>query len=144
MDYCLCKAYSYGDLSEAEFIVFGYDVNCQFCVNHPARIERNSDWIHHPEGLEGKIYYVIGTFHVHGHRPECFHRYATYFLKHAGWRSAEILEVRWSVLNKAASSLRYMTIPHMFEMLDALMNDINWKTMVGIGGSHPNPSVSTV
>lgn len=137
MDYCFCKAMSYGDLSEADFVIFGYDVNCQYKVNHEKRVERNSEWLSFPEGLEGKIFYAIGTFHVHGHRPECYARYATSFVKHSGVRSAEILEVRWSVLNKAAGSLRYMTPQHREEMLDALMNDTNWKNIVKRGTVQP-------
>ncbi|TEB16767.1 hypothetical protein FA13DRAFT_1804560 [Coprinellus micaceus] len=111
MDYCTSKGWAYGDLSEADYLLFGYDVNC----------------------LKDCIYYAVGTFHVHGHRAECYPRYATTFIRGSGVRSAEILEARWSVLNRGRPSLRYMTLPHRTEMLDALMNDNNWKAMVGSG-----------
>jgi hypothetical protein len=133
MDYCTSKGWAYGDLSEADYLLFGYDVNCQYHKKHQARQEANSKWIKFPEGLKDCIYYAVGTFHVHGHRAECYPRYATTFIRGSGVRSAEILEARWSVLNRAAPSLRYMTLPHRTEMLDALMNDNNWKAMVGVG-----------
>ncbi|TEB24072.1 hypothetical protein FA13DRAFT_1797607 [Coprinellus micaceus] len=132
MDYCTSKGWAYGDLSEADYLLFGYDVNCQYHKKHQARQEANSKWIKFPEGLKDCIYYAVGTFHVHGHRAECYPRYATTFIRGSGVRSAEILEARWSVLNRAAPSLRYMTLPHRTEMLDALMNDNNWKAMVGV------------
>ncbi|KAJ3525420.1 hypothetical protein NMY22_g10585 [Coprinellus aureogranulatus] len=118
-----------------DYIIFGYDVNCQYSINHEVRVEKNADWLSFPEGLQGRIFYAVGTFHVHGHRPECYARFATSFIKNSGVRSAEILEVRWSVLNKAAGSLRYMTLQHHEEMLDALMNDINLEKYCEARGS---------
>lgn len=130
MDYALSEAMKYGDLTGAPFVICGYDVNCQYSVHHRERIAV-SNTLSLPDDLD--IYYAIGTWHVHGHRPECYPRYATTFIRGAGVRSAEILESRWSILNHAAGSLRYMTRAHRAQMLDALMNDINWKTIVGIG-----------
>ena len=131
MDYATSKAWNYEDLTEAEFIIWGYDVNCQYQPHHKERVEA-SEHLSFPVGLEDKIYYAIGTWHVHGHKNECYPRYATSFIKGAGVKSAEILEARWSELNHAAPSLRYMTLAHRAEMLDALMNDMNWKTMVNL------------
>ena len=131
MDYATSKAWSYEDLTDAEFLIWGYDVNCQYQPHHKERVEA-SEYLDFPAGLEDKIYYAIGTWHVHGHKNECYPQYATSFIKGAGVKSAEILEARWSELNHAAPSLRYMTFAHRAEMLDALMNDMNWKTMVNL------------
>ena len=131
MDYATSKAWSYEDLTDAEFLIWGYDVNCQYQPHHKERVEA-SEYLDFPAGLEDKIYYAIGTWHVHGHKNECYPRYVTSFIKGAGVKSAEILEARWSELNHAAPSLRYMTLAHRAEMLDALMNDMNWKTMVNL------------
>ena len=67
MDYCTSKGWAYGDLSEADYILFGYNVNCQYHKNHQARQEANCKWIKFPENLKDCIYYAVGTFHVHGH-----------------------------------------------------------------------------
>lgn len=132
MDYATTKAWSHGNFSDVPYIVWGYDVNCQYDRHHKERV-KDGDHLSFPKGLEDKIYYAIGMWHVHGRKAECYPRYATTFIKGSGVRSAEILESRWSQLNPAASSLRYMTLAHRTEMLDALMNDINWKTMVKLG-----------
>jgi len=131
MDYASSQAWTFEDLSELEQIIWGYDVNCQFQPHHKERTDA-CDYTRLPQGLQEKIYYAIGTWHVHGHWNECYPRYATAFIRGSGMKSAEILESRWSQLNHAASSLRYMTLAHRAEMLDALMNDINWKTMVNL------------
>ena len=128
MDYALSQAFAYGQVNEAPFIVFGYDVNCQWSVHYKQRFH-DAPGLSLPEPMP-PLYPAIGTWHVHGHKEECFPRYATTFIKGAGVKSAEILESRWSTLNEAATSLRYMSLPHRAEMLDALMQDCNWKTMV--------------
>ena len=139
MDYALSEAMKYGDLSKVPYIIFGYDVNCQYSVHHATRVAQ-SQYLDFPEGMP-KIYYAIGTWHVHGHKPVCYPHYATTFIRGSGVRSAEILESRWSILNRAASSLRYMTLAHRVEMLDALMNDINWKAIVQMGECNPNSDI---
>ena len=131
MDYALSKALTFGPVSQAPWILFGYDVNCQWSVHYKERFS-HAPLLTLPSPMP-PLYPAIGTWHVHGHKDRCFPRYATTFIKGAGIRSAEILESRWSSLNKAATALRYMTLPHRAEMLDALMYDCNWKTMVDAG-----------
>jgi hypothetical protein len=80
----------------------------------------------------------IGLFHVHGHREECLHRYATYFIPGAAVVDGEVLERLWSVLNLVSRSTRTATLGHRAEMLDDHMNDNNWKKLVGIGEFHYN------
>jgi len=133
MDYALSKALTFGPVSQAPWILFGYDVNCQWSVHYKERFA-HAPLLTLPSPMP-PLYPAIGTWHVHGHKDRCFPRYATTFIKGAGIRSAEILESRWSSLNKAATALRYMTLPHRAEMLDALMYDCNWKTMVDAGVS---------
>lgn len=133
MDYALSKALTFGPVSQAPWILFGYDVNCQWSVHYKERFS-HAPLLTLPSPMP-PLYPAIGTWHVHGHKDRCFPRYATTFIKGAGIRSAEILESRWSSLNKAATPLRYMTLPHRAEMLDALMYDCNWKTMVDAGVS---------
>jgi len=80
----------------------------------------------------------IGLFHVHGHREECLHRYATYFIPGAVVVDGEVLERLWSVLNLVSRSTWTATLGHCAEMLDDHMNDNNWKKLVGIGEYHYN------
>ena len=60
MDYATTKAWNYGDFDDVPWIVWGYDVNCQYRPHHKERVE-DSAHLSFPEGLDDKIYYAIGT-----------------------------------------------------------------------------------
>ncbi|TEB37681.1 hypothetical protein FA13DRAFT_930695 [Coprinellus micaceus] len=80
-----------------------------------------------------EIIYLIGLFHVHGHKESCLPRFASTFMPGAGMTSGEILESLWSILNEVAYITRTMTLPHCAEMIDACIADINWKKLQGMG-----------
>ncbi|KAJ3500194.1 hypothetical protein NMY22_g19340 [Coprinellus aureogranulatus] len=128
MDYSFDKTCKYGDFTRVPLVAFVYDVGCQWGVYHSLRVDKNP-YLDLPK--ETPIVYAIGTWHVHGHKAQCYPRYSLMFVPGVGWKSGEILEARWSVTNPGAFSLRYMTLEHRGEMLDAIMNDVNFKTMVG-------------
>jgi len=97
-----------------------YDIACQYWVNLRKRI--GSDL---PSGLV--IDRAIGMFHVHGHKDECFFRYAPSFIPGSAITSGEILESLWSGLNKIFSSVRTSTLAHRAEVLDDHVCDSNHK-----------------
>jgi len=97
-----------------------YDIACQYWVNLRKRI--GSDL---PSGLV--IDQAIGMFHVHGHKDECFFRYAPSFIPGSAITSGEILESLWSGLNKIFSSVRTSTLAHRAEVLDDHACDSNHK-----------------
>jgi len=130
MDYALCGMLQYKNFDPAQGFLFGYDVNCQYSINFMNQVE-NSVTLQVPDELD--IIHAIGTFHVHSHKEECYPRYGTMFIPGAAITSMEILEVRWSSYNPAAPSLCYMSLAHRSEMLDLLMGDTNWKTIVSMG-----------
>ncbi|KIO05632.1 hypothetical protein M404DRAFT_140824, partial [Pisolithus tinctorius Marx 270] len=50
--------------------------------------------------------------HVHGHKQECYARYAPLFVKGAGWVDSEIIEPLWSLLNIVSASAQGMSSLH--------------------------------
>ncbi|KAI6153823.1 hypothetical protein BKA82DRAFT_4011935 [Pisolithus tinctorius] len=66
-----------------------------------------------------KIMPGIGIWHVHGHKQECYARYAPLFMKGAGWVDGEIIETLWG-----------MSSPHRQELLDFQMSDCNFMKMI--------------
>ncbi|KAN0094398.1 hypothetical protein V8E55_002685 [Tylopilus felleus] len=72
----------------------------------------------------------IGIWHVHGHRPECYARYALLFISGVGWVDSKVLETLWSLLNIVSGSTRGMTSSHCQELLDFQMNDSNFMKMI--------------
>jgi len=55
------------------------------------------------------------------------------FLPHVGQVDGEVMETVWALLNRVASITRAMTKAHRQEVLDDMMNDINWKKLIGSG-----------
>ncbi|KAI6032497.1 hypothetical protein EDC04DRAFT_2605145 [Pisolithus marmoratus] len=81
-----------------------------------------------PQGI--KIQPGIGIWHVHGHKTECFTRYAPNFILGSGNVDGEIMETLWSTLNVILPSTWGMATPHRQEVLDFQMNDSNFLKMI--------------
>ncbi|KIK92860.1 hypothetical protein PAXRUDRAFT_146425, partial [Paxillus rubicundulus Ve08.2h10] len=64
-----------------------------------------------------------GIWHVHGHQPQCFSRYAPLYIKGAGWIDGEV--------NVVSTSTCRMSLPHKQELLDFQMNNSNFMKMSG-------------
>ncbi|TFK17926.1 hypothetical protein FA15DRAFT_683413 [Coprinopsis marcescibilis] len=113
-------------------LLFYYDINCWYSVNFWKRMSK-APWLKFPQQKDYQITFGIGAFHVHGHQEVCLPRYGPTYIPGAGTTSREILESLWSILNKVASITRSMSRAHRSELLDAVMEDINWKKLVGMG-----------
>ena len=100
MDYAIVQAIGY--VAIVTYILLLYDIVCQFWVNFLSRIAQCPQLSILPPGLS--IISGIGLFHVHGHKKECYPRYAPSFIRGAGMIDGEILETLWSPLNHTASS----------------------------------------
>lgn len=135
MDYLLSNALNYNMEGIRRALLF-YDINCAYMKNLKRRMNA-SKFLSLSSDLE--VVPGIGVWHVHGHRPECFPRYAPLFLDGAGWVDGEIIETLWSILNIVSPSARSMSAPHRQEMLDFQMNDSNFQKMIRMGErtSHP-------
>ncbi|KAF6744664.1 hypothetical protein DFP72DRAFT_825364, partial [Ephemerocybe angulata] len=108
-----------------------YDIGCQYCINFRQRM-KDGPYSGITEKME--VQFLIGLFHVHGHKEECLARYASTFCPGTGVASGEILESLWSTLNGAADMTRNMTLAHRAETLDACMADSNWRKLQSMVG----------
>ncbi|KAF9541075.1 hypothetical protein CPC08DRAFT_650715, partial [Agrocybe pediades] len=125
IDYALLQAITSTGLTTEQGLVFIYDIACQYTVH---LLERIGDKL--PPGLE--IQTAIGMFHVHGHKDECFFRFAPSFIPGTAITSGEILESLWSTLNSVSTSLRTATFAHREEVLDDHACDSNHKKALGM------------
>jgi hypothetical protein len=128
MDYSLSEALK-GLMGILVVIVF-YDIMCQYGKKLKRRMQ-DGPYIGLPTGLTIKK--GIGLFHVHGHQDSCFPRYAPNFIKGAGQIAGEIMESLWAPLNQISPSTRSMSAAARRELIDAHMNDSNWKKLTRIG-----------
>lgn len=128
MDYCVSEALKY-NMEGINRSILLYDIMCQYWKNLGRRFEGNP-YLTLPDAVE--ILRGIGLFHVHGHKDECYGRFAPTFIPGAGMVDGEVLETLWAVLNGIADSIRSQTTAHRQETLDDHMNDSNWKKLVYI------------
>jgi Kyakuja-Dileera-Zisupton transposase len=107
-------------------LLFIYDIVCQYIIYLMTRIGHLL-----PAGLI--VDAAIGLFHVHGHKDQCFFRYATTFIPGAAVVAGEILESLWSTLNSVTPAMRTATLAHRAEIMDDHMTDSNHKKMLAMG-----------
>ena len=103
-----------------------YDIACQYTIYLRERIGHLL-----PTGLD--IDTAIGLFHVHGHKEECFFRFAPTFIPGTGIVAGEILESLWSGLNVITSATQTATLAHRAEIIDDHAVDSNHKKTLKIG-----------
>jgi hypothetical protein len=125
VDYGVLKAIELTNIDPEQGLMIIYDIACQYMVHFLDRIGT-----HLPERLEVEA--AIGLFHVHGHKDQCFFRFASSFIPGAGIVAGEILESLWSSLNSISPSARMATLAHRAEIIDDHATDSNHKKMLGI------------
>jgi Kyakuja-Dileera-Zisupton transposase len=156
IDYALCEAIEYTCGEGIETVLLAYDINCQYSVHLPERLERG-EYLKVRDDL--LLVFGIGLFHVHGHQASCNARYSLTYIRGefherilglklgeckeglitallgAGMSAGEILESLWSVVNEAARTTSTMSLGHRAEVLDSVMGDSNWKKILTLGES---------
>lgn len=126
MDHSNVKAIKTTNMDGLIRLLLIYDIMCQYWVHFKERVGHLL-----PQDL--LIERAIGLLHVHGHKLECFFRFATTFIPGAGIVAGEILESLWAALNKVSQMMRTATLAHCAEVLDDHMNDSNWKKILDMG-----------
>jgi Kyakuja-Dileera-Zisupton transposase len=126
IDWVLLQALKSTHMDPEQNAMLIYDIACQYFIHIQDRIGHLL-----PSGLE--LDRAIGLFHVHGHKDECFFRYATTFIPGTGVTVGEILEMLWSSLNAITSTVRTATLANCAETIDDHATDSNHKKMLNIG-----------
>jgi len=76
---------------------------------------------------------VIGLFHVHGHKEECFYRFAPCFISGTGIVTGEACEPLWAKLNLIMTATQTATLALCAKVLDDHASDLNHKKGLSIG-----------
>jgi hypothetical protein len=126
VDWSFLEAIRTTNVDPDQGVMYYYDVMCQYWVYLLARIGHLL-----ADGME--IDRAIGLFHVHCHKEECFHRFASSFIPGAAVVAGEILESLWSRLNLITTATRTATLAHRAEIIDDHASDSNHKKALGMG-----------
>lgn len=124
-DFAVLRNFITTNFDPEQGLMLLYDIVCQYFIYLHFRIGHLL-----PAGLTFDR--AIGLFHVHGHKDECFFRYAPTFIPGSGVVAGEILESLWSNLNKITPSMRTASLAHRSEMIDDHANDSNYKKMLAM------------
>jgi Kyakuja-Dileera-Zisupton transposase len=126
IDWVLLQALKHANMDVQQGAMLIYDIACQYMVHV-------DQWICHLL-LQGLLLdHTISLFHVHGHKEQCFFRYATTFIPGAAVTVGEILEMLWASLNTISPTMRTATLAHRAKTIDDHATDSNHKKMLGIG-----------
>jgi hypothetical protein len=126
VDWSLLEAIRTTGVTSEQGIMLYYDIICQYWIYL-------NDRIGYLLPSEMEIDRAIGLFHVHAHKEDCFHRFASSFIPGSGVVAGEILESLWSRLNAIATATRTATLAHRAEVIDDHASDSNFKKTLGIG-----------
>jgi hypothetical protein len=129
VDFAFLQALKTTRVDPQQGVMLIYNIVCQYIIHILEHIGA-----HLPAGLT--IDWAIGLFHVHGHKDECFFRYAPTFIPGSGIVAGEILKSLWSSLNSISPTVRTATLPHRAEMLDDHATDSNHKKMLSMTATH--------
>ncbi|KAI0312508.1 hypothetical protein OF83DRAFT_1024821, partial [Amylostereum chailletii] len=116
---------------QIECVLMLYDIMCQYSVYFMEQFMCNPDELTLPKFKE--ILKGIGKWHIQGHVDTCLPKFSPLFIWGIGNIDSEIVETLWSLLNLIAHSGHQMTLPSRAELIDAHMNDNNYKKMIGMG-----------
>jgi hypothetical protein len=128
VDYSFLRALNTTNVDATQGAMLIYDIACQYFVHFGERVGHLL-----PDGIH--IDKAIGLFHVHGHKEECFFRYAPSFIPGTGVVAGEILESLWAGMNTITPAMRTASLAHRAEMIDDHGNDSNNKKRLGMGES---------
>lgn len=125
IDWILLQALRHANMDIEQAVMLIYDIVCQYFKYLYDRIGTQL-----PPDLQ--IDRAIGLFHVHGHKDECFFRYATSFIPGAAITAGEILETLWASMNAISSTMRTASLAHRAETLDEHATDSNHRKLLGM------------
>lgn len=122
--------------------IFSYDIACKYSVHFFERIKSalpNKAPLFSPtasnafdSGLAA-ITWLIGKFHLGGHKEECSKSFSFNYNKLVGRMSGELVETIWAAFNWLKYQTREMGPGPRIETLSDAMNHWNWQKIIKIG-----------
>lgn len=122
--------------------VFSYDIACKYSVHFFERIKAalpgkdplfpSSASLAFENGLVF-ITWLIGKFHLAGHKEECSKKYSFNYNSLVGRMSGELVETIWAAFNWLKYQTREMGPGPRIETLSDAMNFWNWMKVIKMG-----------
>ncbi|KAL0568932.1 hypothetical protein V5O48_013043 [Marasmius crinis-equi] len=110
--------------------VFGYDCNCQYCVNMRKRFAVTC-----PElvPLVDRLRFVIGPLHLKDHKAECTENFSASYKESMPQVNADSIEQVWGMMNGVGAASRQMKKGLRQDVIAAHLAFLNWSKSMVIG-----------
>lgn len=112
------------------WIIFTYDIGCQWSKNLWSRMEDFPEYMKIDEGT--KVDVAIPSWHIKGHGSGCQASYNLGYLPGAGRTCGDEIESSWAHTNPLAASVREMGPGAHHETLNDHWNGWNYRKVVGL------------
>ena len=112
------------------WIVFTYDIGCQWSKNLASRIKDFPEDMRIKDST--KLDVAIPSWHINGHGANCQNNFNLAYMKGAGRTCGDEIEGSWSHTNPLATSVREMGPGARHETLDDHWNGWNFWKVVGL------------
>lgn len=126
--------------------IFSYDIACKYSVHFWERIKNalgNKPPLFSAKSSEAfetglaAMTWLIGKFHLGGHKEECSKTYSFNYNSLVGRMSGELVETIWAAFNWLKYQTREMGPGTRIETLSDAMNHWNWLKIIKIGELSP-------
>lgn len=122
--------------------IFSYDIACKYSIHFWERIKvalGDKPPLFSPTSSEAfesgvaAMTWLIGKFHLGGHKEECSKTYSFNYNSLVGRMSGELVETIWAAFNWLKYQTREMGPGTRIETLSDAMNHWNWLKIIKIG-----------
>lgn len=115
-------------------LVVSYDIACKYSVHFLQRVLGGDVKLLQPqfESL-AEMLWLIGKFHIGGHREECLKKFSFDYNELVGRMSGELVETVWAELNWLKQQCREMSSGSRIEVMTENMNYWNFAKVTRMG-----------
>lgn len=119
--------------SKNEFLVFSYDIACQWSRNLSQRQVQLPDSMQLSNTQLHFLRFAIPKFHIAAHGSDCQSRFSFNFQRHMARTDGEDPERWWAHINPVSMSTREMGPGARLDTLDDHAAAWNWRKITGFG-----------
>lgn len=115
------------------FLIFSYDIVCQWSRNLRQRHRQLPSWMQLPEQALNVMKFVIPKFHIYSHDVRCQAKYSLNFLKFSVRTNGEEPKRWWAHINPVSMSTREMGPGSRHDTIDDHAASWNWHKITKLG-----------
>ncbi|KAK1216163.1 hypothetical protein PQX77_021216 [Marasmius sp. AFHP31] len=112
------------------YVVFSYDIACQWMRNFYKRMREYPSYMQLPENLSMR--FKVPKFHLPAHGLSCLAKFSFNYAEGVGKTDGEGVKRMWAWLNGCARSLSMMTAGARWDTMDDFTNFWNWRKTVAL------------